>query len=94
MKQVIIAGNIGRDAEVRTTQNGDKVTSFAVAVSGFRKADPTTWFDCSIWGNRGEKVAGYIRKGGKTYSGGKVVNPGFAPPIKRYRSKWGNQRVR
>ena len=65
MKQITIAGNIGKDAELRTTQNGDKVAGFPVAVSGFRKSDPSLWFDCSIWGKRGEKTVDYIRKGGK-----------------------------
>ena len=65
MKQITIAGNIGQDAKLRTTQNGDKVAGFPVAVSGFRKSDPSMWFDCSIWGKRAEKTVDYIRKGGK-----------------------------
>ena len=61
------AGNCGRDAETRTLQSGDKVTSWSVAVEqrvkGGEKA--TQWLDCSMWGERGEKVGQYIKKGGK-----------------------------
>ena len=32
MKNVTIAGNIGKNAETRTTPNGDKVTSWTVGV--------------------------------------------------------------
>lgn len=66
MKQLTIAGNIGRDAETRTTQGGDSVTGFTVAVvdRASNSKDPI-WFDVSIWGNRGEKLAQYIKKAGK-----------------------------
>ena len=65
MKQICIAGNIGKAAELRTTQSGDKLASFSVAVSGFKRDDPAMWFDCTWFGARGEKVAQYIRKGEK-----------------------------
>lgn len=64
MQVVTIAGNIGKDAETRRTQGGDAITGFSVAVSEGRNK-PTTWWDCAIWGKRGESVAQYIRKGGK-----------------------------
>jgi single-strand DNA-binding protein len=70
MKTVIIAGNIGKDAEVRIA--GDKrVTGWSVAVDdGWGDNKRTLWFDCNWWGQRGEKVAQYITKGGKiTVSG-------------------------
>jgi single-strand DNA-binding protein len=66
MKQITIAGNIGKNAETRTTQGGDSVTSFNIAVedrAGKEKA--TLWFSCSIWGKRGESLAPYLTKGGK-----------------------------
>jgi single-strand DNA-binding protein len=72
MNTLTIAGNIGRDAELRTTQNGKKVANFTVAVSGRRKDDPPTWFDCSLWGDRADKLAQYIRKGDKIAVTGEV----------------------
>lgn len=70
MKNITIAGNIGKDAA--TQDAGDTtVTRFSVAVServGTEKR--TIWFDCAMWGSRGEKVAQYLRKGVKvTVSG-------------------------
>lgn len=66
MKQITIAGNIGKDAETRTTQGGDKVTSWSVAVEERTgKEKSTIWFDCSLWGKRGESLASYLTKGSK-----------------------------
>ena len=64
MKTIMIAGNIGRDAVVRRTQGGDAVTGWTVAVED-RQAKTTVWFDCSMWGSRGEKLAEYLTKGSK-----------------------------
>lgn len=66
MKSITIAGNIGKDAVTRTTQGGDKVTGFTVAVEDRQNKDKSTvWFDVSMWGARGEKIAEYLTKGGK-----------------------------
>lgn len=64
MKQAIVAGNITRDAVQRRTQGGDPVTSFSVAVNDQRTKEPV-FFDCSLWGVRGDKVAPYLKKGTK-----------------------------
>ena len=66
MKSITIAGGIGRDAETRTTQQGDKVTSFSVAVDdGVGQNKSTMWFDVSIWGKRGEALSQYLTKGSR-----------------------------
>lgn len=56
MQTLIIAGNVGKDAELRTTQSGEKVLNFSLAVDNGKSKDGTkrdpTWFDCSIWGKR------------------------------------------
>lgn len=65
MKSITIAGNVGKDAVTRSAGDSN-VTSFPVAVSdGFGDKKKTIWFDCSMWGARGEKVAQYIVKGGQ-----------------------------
>ncbi|SEN50356.1 single-strand binding protein [Paracoccus alcaliphilus] len=64
MKNLTIAGGIGKDAVTRTTQGGDKVTGFSVAVEERNGQDKRTlWFDCSLWGRRGEALAQYLTKG-------------------------------
>jgi single-strand DNA-binding protein len=66
MKNLTIAGGITRDAVLRTTQGGDKVAGFSVAVSeGFGDNRRTLYFDCSIWGKRAETLAPMLTKGGK-----------------------------
>ena len=68
MLKYMILGNIGRDAETRTTQGGDKVTSFSVAgETGYGDNKKTTWVDCSIWGERGVKICQYLKKGTKVF---------------------------
>lgn len=61
MKQVIIAGNITKDAITRTTPSGDKVTGFSVAVND--RNNNATFFGCSLWGKRGEALCQYLTKG-------------------------------
>ena len=56
-------GRIGRDAVVRQA-GGKSVTGWALAIdSGYGDRKQTVWMDCSLWGDRGEKLAEYIRKG-------------------------------
>ena len=64
MLNMNFTGNLGKDAETRNTQGGDKVTSFSVAVKvGFGERQKTQWVNCAFWGDRGEKVAPYLKKG-------------------------------
>jgi single-strand DNA-binding protein len=62
---VTATGNIGKDAETRSTQAGDKVTSFSLGTkNGTGRDAGTIWLRCSIWGKRGESLAQYLTKGG------------------------------
>lgn len=73
MKSITVAGGITKDAVTRSTQSGDKVTGFSVAVSeGFGDSKRTLYFDCSYWGKRGEAVAQYLTKGGKVAVSGEL----------------------
>lgn len=65
------SGRVGADAELRTTQSGEKVLSFRVANDiGFGDRRTAQWVDCSYWGKRAEAVSSYVRKGDKiTVSG-------------------------
>lgn len=57
-------GNVGKDAEVRHTASGNSVAGWSLAVnSGWGDNKQTIWIDCSMWGERGAKVAQYITKG-------------------------------
>ena len=69
MQHLTIAGNVGKDAELRKTQSGEPVLNFTLAVdngkdaSGERRA--ATWFDCALWGKRAESLSAHITKGSK-----------------------------
>jgi single-strand DNA-binding protein len=58
---------LGRDAELRTTGQGEQVASLALAYTYGRKgADnkkPTQWVDAALWGDRATKLAEYLTKG-------------------------------
>lgn len=58
---IAFSGRIGKDAETRTTQGGETVTSFSVGCNVGR--DKTQWIDCAMFGDRGEKLAPYLLKG-------------------------------
>lgn len=67
------SGRVGADAELRTTQSGEKVLSFRVANDiGFGDRKTTQWADCSYWGKRAEGVSSYVRKGDKITVSGEV----------------------
>lgn len=65
MKNITIAGNITRDGELREA-GSNKVASFSVAVNGYANREKTVhYFDCSIWGKRGEQAMQFLNKGAK-----------------------------
>lgn len=74
MQILTIAGTVGKDAVLRTTQGGEPVLSFSLAVDNGKDANgnkrDATWFDCSIWGKRATSLQNHIAKGSKlTLSG-------------------------
>jgi single-strand DNA-binding protein len=58
---------IGKDAEVRYTPGGAAVANVSLAFTYGKKGDdgkrPTQWVDASLWGQRAESLAPYIKKG-------------------------------
>jgi single-strand DNA-binding protein len=62
MNSLTIAGQLGRDAEVRFLPNGDPVANFSVADSQGKDKD-TIWWNCQLFGKRAESLAQYLIKG-------------------------------
>lgn len=57
-------GRVGKDAIVRYTQSGKAVAGWSLAVDdGWGQNKQTVWLDCSLWGDRAEKLAPFITKG-------------------------------
>ena len=67
MQQLFLAGNVGKDAELRRMQNGDPVLGFSLAIDNGKDKQgnkrETTWYDCALWGKRGESLERHITKG-------------------------------
>ena len=62
MNSITVAGQLGKDAEIKYLNNGDPVASFSVADSQGRDK-PTIWWRCSLFGKRAESLAPYLVKG-------------------------------
>jgi single-strand DNA-binding protein len=60
-------GNLGKNAELKTTQAGKNVCSFSVAVtSGYGDNQKTTWANCALFGKRAEgQLPQYLVQGQK-----------------------------
>ena len=80
VNKVILIGNLGRDPEVRTFQNGGKVCNLRIATSenwkdkatGERR-EKTEWHSVSIFSEPLARIAEqYLRKGSKVYIEGKL----------------------
>src|SRR3954453_23149880 len=80
VNKVILIGNLGKDPEVRSTQDGSKIVNFSLATSetwndrasGERK-ERTEWHRVAIFNERLAEVAEkYLRKGSKVYVEGSL----------------------
>lgn len=80
VNKVILVGNLGRDPEIRTFQNGGRVANFSIATSeswkdkatGERK-ERTEWHRISVLNeNLVGIVEKYIKKGSKVYIEGQL----------------------
>src|ERR1700742_981009 len=80
VNKVILVGNLGKDPEVRNTQDGSKIVNLTLATSetwndkasGERK-ELTEWHRVVIMNDRlGEVAEKYLRKGSKVYLEGKL----------------------
>ena len=80
VNKVILIGNLGRDPEVRSFQNGGKVVTLRIATSetwrdrasGERK-ERTEWHSVAIFNEPLAKIAEqYLRKGSKVYLEGQL----------------------
>ena len=66
-----VCGNVGRDAELKTTPSGEQVLDFSVAASTKIKGEAhTEWVRCSVWGKRATALAPYVKKGSQVYVSG------------------------
>lgn len=60
---VTLVGRVVRDIEVKTTNSGKSVASFALAVDGYGKDAPANFVDVVAWNKAAEILAQYATKG-------------------------------
>ena len=79
INRVNISGNLTRDPEMRATQGGSQVLGFGVAVNDRRRnpqtgewEDVPNFVDCTVFGNRAEKLQPFLAKGMKVAIEGKL----------------------
>jgi single-strand DNA-binding protein len=80
VNKVILIGNLGKDPEARTMNNGGEVISFSIATSetwndkqSGEKRDKTEWHNIVIFNeNLGRVAKQYLRKGSSVYVEGQL----------------------
>lgn len=60
---VTLIGRVVRDIEVKSTNSGKSVASFALAVDGYGKDADASFIDCVAWNKAAELLAEYAPKG-------------------------------
>lgn len=90
--KVILMGNLTRDVEMRTTQSGQSVANFSLAVTrswrdqNGQQQDQTSFINCVAWGKPGEIIAQYVQKGAPLLVSGRLDQ-------RSYDDKDGNKRT-
>jgi len=82
------SGNLGRDPELRYTQNNTAVCDFSVAVQGRSKDDPPTWFKVTAWEKQAEACSQYLSKGSKVLVTGDIRTDSYEDREGVKRNKW------
>ena len=80
LNKVMLIGNLGRDPEVRTFQNGGKVVNFSIATSerwrdkaSGEQRERTQWHNIAVFNEPVGRIAEqYLRKGSKVFVEGQL----------------------
>ncbi len=92
VNKVILIGNLGRDPELRYTQNGQAVVNFSLATSenwndrNGERVERTEWHRIVAWGKTAELCAQYLAKGRTVYIEGRLQT-------REWEDKEGNKRT-
>lgn len=80
VNRVILIGNLGKDPEVRSLENGAMVAKFSLATSeSYRDKEnnwqeQTEWHDIIVWRNVAERAEKSLKKGMTIYLEGKLTH--------------------
>ena len=87
----IVAGNLGKDPEVRFTQSGRAVANFSIATNESwvgqdgNRQERTEWHNIVVWGKQAETCGQYLAKGRQVLVHGRIQT-------RSYEDKTGNTR--
>jgi single-strand DNA-binding protein len=91
VNKVILIGNLGRDPEIMTFDNGVKKASFSLATTESYKnkdgqrVDQTEWHNIVLWRGLAEVAEKYLKKGGQIYLEGKIKTRSYEQDgVKKY----------
>ena len=78
VNRVILVGNLGRDPEIRTLENGAKVAKFSIATNENYKdksgewQKQTEWHEIVAWRALADRAESSLKKGASVYLEGKL----------------------
>ena len=83
LNKCMIIGNLGRDVELKYSQNGTAVGRLAVATSDSwtdaqgQKQEKTEWHNVTVFSKLAENCEKYLKKGSKVYVEGKLQTDSY-----------------
>lgn len=83
LNKVLLIGNLGRDVELKYSQNGTAVGRMAVATSDSwtdaqgQKQEKTEWHNVTVFQKLAENCEKYLKKGSKVYVEGKLQTDSY-----------------
>lgn len=87
MNKITITGRLAADSELRFTASNDAILGFRVADDvGYGDKKSTNWWQCSVWGKRGETLQQYLTKGQQVAVFGQAL-------LREYTDKDGQKRI-
>jgi single-strand DNA-binding protein len=81
--KVQLIGNLGKDPEILTLENGSKLAKFSIATSDSyknaqgEKVEDTQWHNIVAWGKTAEIVENYLNKGKQVAIEGKLTHRSY-----------------
>jgi single-strand DNA-binding protein len=78
LNKVMLIGHLGKDPEVKTLENGNKVAKVSLATTERYKdkagivQESTEWHNLEMWGDQAKLAEQYLRKGKFVYVEGKI----------------------
>lgn len=89
MNVVTISGRLGKDPELKKTQNGTSVINCSIAIDEYKKDEnaPANWQQIQLWKQQAEFVYQNAEKGTKLFIVGRLQNDSWEKDgVKQYKS--------